>query len=58
MKKKYMVPKSQAIGINLEGMIAASGDKTEIPRNDNNTFYDEGQVLSDRSGWSSDNWNE
>ena len=53
-----MAPKSQAIVINLEGMIAASGDKTEIPRNDNNTFYDEGQVLSDRSGWSSDNWND
>ena len=54
MKKKYIAPESQVVGINLEGMVAAS--RISIDETTKNT--QESDLLSERGGWRSDNWSE
>ena len=53
MKKKYMAPQSQVIGISREGMVAAS-----VSFDNTTTNNQESDILSERGGWSSDNWSE
>ena len=55
MKKKYIAPESQVIGISLEGMIAGSNTPSIDP---NKQYDDANSQLSERGGWSSDNWSE
>ena len=55
MKKKYMSPKSQEIVIISEGMMSGSPGKS-MPTDDYGEFYDNSQMLDNRSGWSSENW--
>lgn len=57
MKKKYIAPELHVIGISLEGMVANSN--SDSPSIDPNKQYgDASSTLSERSGWSSDNWSE
>ncbi len=46
-KKCYTAPRSEAFNIKMEGMIATSLPVGSTPGN---------EQLSDRNGWSSDNW--
>ena len=55
MKKKYIAPESQVIGIHSEGIMVTTSKVSFDETTKNNK---ESDLLSERGGWSSDNWSE
>ncbi len=50
MKKAYITPNSEAVDLNLESVLCGSG----IEKSSETLTGDQG--LSNKGGWSSDNW--
>lgn len=55
MKKTYMAPSAEAIHLIVEGMMAASGDKS-INYQSDESVTDINNVLSNAKGWDSTAW--
>ena len=51
MKNIYVAPKAEQINILTEGVVAAS-----LPMNDTTVDTNQGGQLSQKRGWSCDNW--